>query len=166
MPCLQHQQRRTKGLVMNYKLPHVADSQAALECLYRMLDAADRKDWPAARAEFLDSVLLDHDSNTRDPRRISSGAVIESWKRAFERFDVTWNSVTNPTVEFEEECAVIRSRIHALHVDFSALGGDNQLTEWGTYRHKLVRAADGWRIAAIEYRCLYARGNRALFVHV
>lgn len=150
---------------MNDKFPHVGDTQAVLECLYRMLDAADRKDWPAARAEFLDSILLDHDSGSGGPQRISSDAVIESWKQVFERFDVTWHAVTNPIVEFEEECAAIRSRIHALHVDFSALDGDNQLTEWGTYRHKVVRASDGWRIAAIEYRCLYARGNRALFVH-
>ncbi len=140
----------------------IEDKLAVVNTLNRMLAAADRKDWASARNEFLPEIMLDHDS-AGEASKQDSDNIISSWAETFNRFNVTWHSVTNQQVTIEIDCAVMRSLVQALHVDLNVKDADNYLMEWGTYTHNFIRTEQGWKISAINYRCLYSKGNPSIF---
>lgn len=150
---------------MNNSSDFYKEKQRIIDTITQMVTAADRKDWQGCLMAFTPEVLLDHDSGSGHPENVKSSDMITGWEKTFAGFDSTWHSVTNYQIEINENHAVCKSYIHAIHCNFMVKRGANYYTEYGIYEHELVKMEKGWKISVIRYRMLNSEGNPSLFPH-
>jgi ketosteroid isomerase-like protein len=85
-------------------------------------------------------------------------AIIERIGPAITRLDATQHLIGNHHVVVNGDTATCRCQLQSQHVKAGVEGGDTYLIG-GTYDDRLVRTADGWRIAHRVMTQTWATGN-------
>jgi hypothetical protein len=128
----------------------------------RMLHAIDARDWDGVRRAFADEVDIDYSTLFGAPAAtVDADAHVAGWRAFAAAFDATQH-ITGPIVVTPEADAVTAStHVRAYHRIQGAPGGDMWMVA-GHYRVRLLRSANGWRIAAITLIVFYQEGNLTL----
>ena len=118
--------------------------------------ACDRRDWSMLDDVFLPDVTADYAGEYRVDSRKQLVAMIRSMLGGC---GPTQHMLGNFRVEIGGDTATAACYIRAVHA------GSGQRTDltyeiWGEYRDRLVRTADGWRIAARELEVFRETGTR------
>ncbi len=85
-------------------------------------------------------------------------AIIERVDRALTPLDASMHLVGSHQVAVDGDRATARCYLHAQHVRRGTEGGDNFVVA-GIYDDRLVRTADGWRIAHRTLSTVWTDGN-------
>lgn len=83
--------------------------------------------------------------------------LVEQWRTALQGFDATQHQITNVSVNLSGDDASTLSHVRAVHwIDgrFWTVGG--------IYTHRVIRAAEGWRVAFMAIQRLYEEGDRSV----
>jgi SnoaL-like domain len=122
---------------------------------------ADRKDFTKLRPLFADVVDMDYTSLAGGtPATVKADDLMKGWENGLRPFR-TQHMITNHLVTVSGDTAEAISYIHALHYVPNDMG-INHWQVYGTYNHRFVRTAGGWRITAMKLNKLMADGNAAL----
>jgi hypothetical protein len=92
------------------------------------------------------------------PRRVGADEYVEARRSALRGLR-TLHVSTNHEVRVTGDQATCHSAYHIQRVD-PVSGG--RLESWGTYRHRLVRDADCWRVTGIVQRVVRIDGDRSV----
>ena len=147
--------------VVNTDQPSLAvllDERAIVAVAIRYCRALDTKDWAA-----LDTVFLpDADANLASTAElIGRDAIVGRISAALSHLDDSQHLVGNHEVTVAGDTATHRCYLQAQHVRHAAVGGANYLVG-GRYEDRLVRTADGWRIAHRTLVVMWTDGNVAV----
>ncbi len=124
--------------------------------------ATDQRNWPAARACFVDSVFFDMASLSGNPAgQVPAEQIISGWKEGLRNLQAIHHQVGNFLVSFGNNDASVFCYGIALHY-LPNTSGQNVRRFVGTYDFHLVRQAGNWRIDRMAYHSKFVDGNLAL----
>ena len=112
------------------------------------------------RACFTDAAMFTHPGG----RVNGADGIVERARGALEQLDASQHLLGNVLVDLDDEdenAATSICYFQAQHVRAGAPGGDTYIIA-GSYADRLVRTADGWRIAHRDQVDLWRDGNRAV----
>jgi 3-phenylpropionate/cinnamic acid dioxygenase small subunit len=117
------------------------DRQDISELLVRYATGIDRRDWPLFRTVFTDDCELDYGEIGAWQ---GVDAVTDFMDTTHAMAGHTLHRLTNQAITLDGDSASART-----YIDAVIMFGDNQsgVNAWGFYDDKIVRTADGWRIA-------------------
>jgi len=125
----------------------------------------DRKDWPRARALFVDGPI-DVDMSSLaggSVARVTAVDLIAGFAAGLHARKESHHLVANYRVEIDGDSAELWAHGYA----WNRLEGRADLWEtWGTYRLSFRRTAAAWRIIGFRYLAKYNRGDDAIRTHV
>ena len=90
--------------------------------------------------------------------------IIARIERPISRLDATQHLIGNHQISIDGDTATHRCHLQSQHVKRGTPGGDNLLLG-GTYEDRLVRTADGWRIAHRTMTEVWREGNSQVIAH-
>jgi hypothetical protein len=136
------------------------DRQAIADVLIRYATALDSRDWQLLTTCFTENGITDY----QELGGINEGpeAIIATCHGALSGLDASQHLIANIVVELDGDRAQASCYFQAQHVYAGAEGGDNFLVG-GTYRDRLVRTGDGWRIEHRTLEPTWQDGNPAVF---
>lgn len=135
----------------------LADRAAVIDVTHRYCWALDTRSWT-----LLDEVFLpDATAELASPPLADRAAIVARVQRALLPLDATQHTVTNHMVEVAGDHATCTSYLHAQHVRAAAEGGSLYVVA-GRYHDRLVRTAEGWRIAHRRLEIVWTDGNIAV----
>jgi 3-phenylpropionate/cinnamic acid dioxygenase small subunit len=138
-----------------------ADRQDVVDTIVRYASALDAKDWAAARSCFTDEIEADYaDLRGSGPERLAAQAFVDLRRRALEGLK-THHMSTNHLVTLDGDRASCVSAMLIHRLD-PRRRSDNTFDTLAHYTHDLVRTARGWRIARVQQRVAWNRGNPAV----
>ena len=140
----------------------LADRLAIGDVLIRYATALDSRDWELLATCFTEDGVTDY----QELGGVNAGpeAIIATCRGALGGLDASQHLIANIVVAVEGDRAQASCYFQAQHVYSGAAGGDNFLVG-GTYRDRLVRTADGWRIEHRTLEPTWQDGNPAVFEH-
>ena len=139
-----------------------ADHIAIVNVVNEIGLSADLGDWPRARAQFAEQVLVDYTSLAGgQPATMKADDLIASWKGLLPGFTSTQHVITNHRVSVKGREATVVSQFIATHRLAGAVGGE-LWTLGGRYLHTLQRGAEGWKVAAMTMTWTWQSGNAEL----
>jgi len=119
---------------------------------------ADLQDWERLERCFGEGVTVDYSSLWGgEPQKLNRADLLAQWQALLPGFDATQHQLGPVTIEVDGDEAVAEAKIVATHL----LEGRGWIVE-GRYDCRLVRAGDGWRIAALAYVHERESGDRDL----
>lgn len=125
-------------------LQQIADRIEIDDLLTRYATALDAKDWDLWASCFLADAAIDYSAAGGIKGTV---AEVRQWlSEVMASFPMTQHLVTNRVVEVEGDTATCRSALFN-PMGMSDAGGLLVFFDGGYYRDRLVRGADGWRIA-------------------
>ena len=146
------------------RLQALLDERDILDTVHRFAAGMDLRDWDAYRAVFTDEIVIDY---TRyrggEPMTVAADAWVARVCSRFSTMLATSHALTNHRIEIDADGdgALCRTYVEAMHV--ALVDG---VEEWcvigGEYRDRLVRTADGWRIALKLLDVRWTIGNRVI----
>jgi hypothetical protein len=142
-------------------LQTLADRAAIIDTINGVGVWADRKDFAKLRPLFADTVDMDYTSLAGGtPVTVKADDLMKGWESGLRPFR-TQHMITNHLVTITGDTAMSISDIHAVHYVPNDMGINNWQV-YGTYDHKFIRTAGGWKISAMKLNKLMADGNAAL----
>lgn len=136
----------------------LTDRADITDLVLRFAQAFDRQDWAALRACLLPTIEVDYSDLRGDPpATITADEFVAARARALGALR-TQHLSTNHLVTVTGDDGECASAFLIHRVD-PARGRDNTFDTAGHYTHRVRRTPDGWRIARIEQRVLWNRGN-------
>lgn len=131
------------------------DRQAIIDLTVTYCWALDTKDW-----DRLDDVFVpEATANLGGTSHVGLDDIRERISTTLERFDDSQHMVSNHQVHVEGDEATCRCYLQAQHVNGGPLDG-RSYTVGGRYEDRLVRTADGWRIAHRDLVMMWTDGVR------
>jgi ketosteroid isomerase-like protein len=137
----------------------LADVEAVRAVLLLYTKALDRRDFAALRRVFTADATGEYFAAGQYQGVAQISTFIE---RALKQCGPTQHLLANLDVSLAGDSAVANSYLQAIHVGIKPGFEGQVLTVWGTYRDKLVRTPEGWRIAYRELETLHAAGDIGL----
>ena len=136
-------------------LQTLLDDHEIRHLAFRYCRALDTKDWA-----LLDEVFVpDATAELGTPATLQGVDAIRARIRgALERLDDSQHLVGNHEIEVDGDTATHRCYLQAQHVREAAVGGPNYIVA-GRYEDRLVRTANGWRIAHRTLTVMWTDGN-------
>lgn len=136
-------------------LQTLLDERDIVAVVHRYCRALDTKDWPLLTTVF----LADATADLSGPAElVGLDAIVGRIRGALEHLDDSQHLVGNHEVTVDGNAATHRCYLQAQHVRHAASGGANYLVG-GRYEDRLVRTADGWRIAHRTLTVMWTDGN-------
>src|SRR4051812_38355 len=135
----------------------LVDQQEIADLCVRYMTALDTRDWRLLESCFLESGAFVHPGG----RLEGFAAILERTSTALNPLDRTQHLLSNVLVEVDGDTARSHCYFQAQHVRQGTPGGDTYLIA-GSYADRLVRTADGWRIAERVQTYTWRDGNRAV----
>jgi len=139
----------------------VLDDQANIsDVIYRYSTGVDSKDWGLFRSCFTDPVNADFTSTGAPAPRTFP---LDTWVRVVQKtispFKLTQHFNSNVTVKVtgDEATAVVYLKARHLPADDAANKGFWDVG--GFYTDRLVRTADGWKIASVKFTQTWTEGQ-------
>jgi 3-phenylpropionate/cinnamic acid dioxygenase small subunit len=140
-------------------LQSVIDRQDIAELLARYVLSLDARDWDTTASCFLPEAVFVHPGGQVD----GAAGVVARARKALEPLTGSQHLLGSVLVEVDGGEARATSYFHAQHVRVGAEGGDLYVIA-GTYRDRLVRSSDGWKIAHRTQDYTWRDGNPAVIV--
>lgn len=145
---------------MDERIAELWDRQEIVDVLYRYATALDSRDWELLASCFTEDAVADFLELGGVNEGVS--AIVELASGVLSGLDSSQHLIGNPEVEVDGDRASSSCYLQAQHYLVSASGANTFLVG-GTYRDRLVRTAEGWRI---EHRTLISTwqdGNAGVF---
>ena len=150
------------------------DRLAIIEVLSNYATGLDARDWQLWRSVFVDEVVFDLSSWSKQPARtLQTDRVVRSQARIFAELVVTQHFITNHRVSIDGDRARCLAHMRAEHwiVDDQAIVRDpaiacdertqtSRYTMFGYYDDKLVRTSEGWKIREMQLNVTHTEGPR------
>jgi 3-phenylpropionate/cinnamic acid dioxygenase small subunit len=141
------------------------DRVAIEEVVVALANATDSRDWQRVEKLLTDQVDLGYRSLVRSDapirQRTSPAQFVAASKATLPGFLHTQHLIGNMAIDVQGDRADVSSQVSMSHY----LPNDAGLPYWivvGTYQHKLVRTASGWKISAMDVLILFELGNDRL----
>ncbi len=135
------------------------DRAAIIDAIVGLANAMDAQDWARVRAVLADELDIDYSEfRGEPPSRVTADSYVASRIEGLRGLR-TLHTSTNHEVRVDGDEGTCLSAYHILRVD-RATGG--RLDTWGTYRHRLVRTANGWRVVEIVQKVVCLEGERTI----
>ena len=141
-------------------LRSLVDRQEIGDLLTRYAMALDAHDWDLLRTCFVPDGVADY--GTHDAACEGIGAIVETCRQALGGLDASQHLLGNHVIEVDGDTARATCYLHAQHYLVSP-SGDNTFVVAGTYRDRLVRTPDGWRIEHRRLEPSWTSGNANVF---
>ncbi len=140
----------------------IADRFALIDVISCYAAGLDARDWKLWRSIFLDEVVFDLSSWTGQPaRKLDTDRVVASQDRMFAELTVTQHFMTNHRIDIQGDRARVLAHMRAEHwIDTPSPTGSDRYTMFGYYDDKLVRTANGWKIAEMQLNVTRTEGDR------
>jgi hypothetical protein len=135
------------------------DRQDISDLLIRYAMALDARDWSLLRTCFTRSAVAEYGTLGLTCEGVD--AIIETCRRELGGLDSSQHLVGNFVVEVNGGEACATSYLHAQHYLVSATG-DNTFVVAGTYRDRIARTPEGWRIVHRKLEPSWTSGNAGL----
>ena len=136
------------------------DRQEIADLLIRYAMALDRHDWALLRTCFVPDAVADY--GTLEGRNEGIEAIIAVCHRALAGLDASQHLIANVVVDVDGDAASATCYLHAQHYLVSASGA-NTFVVAGTYRDRIARTPEGWRITHRVLETTWTDGNAAVF---
>lgn len=136
----------------------LVDERDVTRVLHRYSTALDERDWPLLRTCFLEDAVAVYDGIGECA---GVDAVEQVCRRALTPLDRSHHLLGNVVIVVDGDEATAQCYLHAQHVRAGAAGGDLYVVA-GRYSDRLVRTADGWRIAHRRLETWWTDGNPAV----
>ena len=149
---------KSNGKSNGSDLSMLLDERAIVAIATRYCRALDTKDWPQLDTVFIADATADLAST---PELIGREAIVQRIRTALAHLDESQHLVGNHEVTIEGDTATHCCYVQAQHVRLAADGGPNYLIG-GRYEDRLVRTAEGWRIAHRTLIVMWSDGNLAV----
>jgi ketosteroid isomerase-like protein len=143
---------------MSGDLQLLLDERDIVAVVHRYCRALDTKDWPLLASVFLPDATADLST---PGELVGLDAIVARIRTALEHLDDSQHLVGNHEVSVDGDIATHRCYLQAQHVRRAATGGPNYLVG-GRYEDRLVRTAEGWRIAHRTLTVMWTDGNLAV----
>ena len=141
------------------RLRALADRAEITDLVLRFAHAFDLHDWPALRACLLPTIEVDYsDLRGERPATMAADDFVAARARALGALRLQHLS-TNHLVTVSGDDGECTSAFVIHRIDPARPDGENTFDTAGRYTHRVRRTPDGWRIARIEQRVLWNRGN-------
>ncbi len=141
------------------KIDELYDRTLISEVIYRYSTGVDSKDWELFRTCFTDPVNADFTSTGVPAPRVFP---LDTWIRVVQKtlspFKLTQHYNSNVIVKLNGDEATATVYLKARHLH----GGDREGKFWdvgGYYTDRLVRTAQGWKIAAVKFTQTWTEGE-------
>jgi len=141
-------------------LKEMADRRQIDDLLYRYAHALDGRDWNLLRTCFTDDAVADF----LELGGVNEGAdvIVAFVSSALSGLDASQHIISTTLATVDGDSAQSTCYLQAQHVFKGAEGGDHYLVG-GHYVDRLVRTADGWRIAHRTLHATWMEGNASVF---
>jgi len=137
----------------------VVDQQQISDVLTRYVLSQDAHDWVTYAACFTPDAVFAHPGGQID----GAEGIVARARRALEPLTASQHLLGSILVVVDGDTATSTSYFHAQHVRSGAPGGDLYVIA-GTYRDRLARTPDGWRISRRDQDYLWRSGNPAVII--
>ena len=148
----------TQPLGADPALALLLDERAVTAVALRYCRALDSKHWAGLAEVFLPDATADLASPTQ---LVGLDAITARIRGALDHLDASQHLVGNHEVVIDGDTATHFCYLQAQHVMRRAEGGRNYLVG-GNYADRLVRTAQGWRIAHRTLTIVWTDGNIAV----
>jgi 3-phenylpropionate/cinnamic acid dioxygenase small subunit len=135
----------------------LADRLEIQDVLVRYATALDGRDWPLLGEVFTPGAIAVYDGG----RFEGIDAIVAICRRSLEPLTSSQHLLGNFAVRVDGDRATSSCYLHAQHFRV----GDRGLNTYvmaGTYRDRLIRTHDGWRIEHRELEITWTDGNAAI----
>jgi ketosteroid isomerase-like protein len=143
---------------MSGDLGKLLDERDIIGVVTRYCRALDTKDWPLLATVFLPDATADLATTSE---LCGLDAIVDRIRTALDHLDDSQHLVGTHEVQIDGDTATHRCYLQAQHVRHAATGGPNYLVG-GRYEDRLVRTAEGWRIAHRTLTVMWTDGNLAV----
>jgi hypothetical protein len=143
-------------------LQELIDKQAIIEVMTRYTTGLDTRDWDLLKSCFTPDGDADFGALAGVGVLESPEALVDLCRASLQDLQATQHLQGNFEVEVQGDTANAKCYFQANHFLDTAPGGSNFVV-WGTYRDRLVRSDDGWKIAHRELIPTSVGGNPNLF---
>lgn len=146
---------------MEKNLRLLLDRQEINDLLNRYCSSLDGRDWARLATCFIPDAVGYYGEDAGQKNGYEQ--IEQLCRAALEPLDSSQHLTGNYEIEIDGDRASSRCYLQAQHTKAGTPGGDN-LTLGGIYLDKIVRTAEGWRIAQRELRILWQEGNPDVLV--
>jgi ketosteroid isomerase-like protein len=126
------------------------DERAIVATLLRYATGIDQRDWPLFRTCFTEDAVADYPGFGQ---WVGARAITDFMEQAHAPMGATLHRVSNCVVAGEADVATARSYVDAV----LTLPDGTVHNATGVYQDRLVRSADGWRIAERRFQAVLMR---------
>jgi hypothetical protein len=120
----------------------------------------DSREWHALERLFTDPVDVDYTSlNGGQPQTMSPAELVGGWAGTLDHLQATQHLIAGQVIRLDGDRATCAAKVQGTHVLPNASGGP-MWTVGGRYDYRLIRGADGWRIAGLTLTVEWATGNQ------
>jgi len=145
------------------RLQFLLDRAAIIDVMSAYATGLDARDWTLWRSIFVDEAVFDLSSWSGQPaRRLDSDRVVAGQARIFAELAVTQHFITNHRIVIEGDRARVLAHMRAEHWSDVPGPGRGRYTMFGYYDDKLIRTANGWKIAEMQLNVTRTEGDRAV----
>lgn len=138
--------------------PITAEEARARAPVAAMTGLVDIRDWAGLERLFADRVTVDYSSLWGGgAEEMAPAELLGQWRAMLPGFDATRHELGPVSVRVAGDVAEAEAPVSGTHI----LGGEAWVVA-GRYRCRLVRGADGWRIAGLTYENARESGDRGL----
>lgn len=135
----------------------ISDQIEITQLLNRYLRAIDTRDWVMLDSVFTKDAVVHYDT----PGEIAT--TFEKMAPVFPVFTATFcftqHDASQMLIRVDGDSAESSNNLRAIHIQETHEGLQNTWVVYGTYRDKLRRTADGWRIVARDFRGHHSEGE-------
>jgi len=145
------------------RLQDLLDRADIIDVMSAYATGLDARDWALWRSIFLDETIFDLSSWSGQPaRKLDADRVVAAQARIFAELAVTQHFITNHRISIDGDHARVLAHMRAEHWSDVSGPGQGRYTMFGYYDDKLVRSADGWKIAEMQLNVTRTEGDRAV----
>lgn len=145
------------------RIQYLLDRAEISDVICNYARGVDNRDWPLFRSCFADEIEADFTSlGDMGSFRGSADNWVKLAQGLIENLDATQHLMGNIQVEVEDDRAIARCYVQAMHVRAEELG-DTRYIIAGHYRHEMIRTSQGWRSQRYSLTKQWTSGNRFLF---
>jgi len=150
---------------MDRELRAVLDRQDVVDLTIRYATALDSRDWELLRSCFVPDAVGQYDTVGKLEGYVAThegyDAIEQLCKAALMPLDASQHLLANHVVKLAGDEGTVTLYFQAQHVRSGATGGSNYIIA-GRYQCRVVRSAEGWKIAQLHLSAVWTDGNPAV----
>ena len=147
------------------KVQELLDREVIKELRYKIAQSLDFKDWALFESLVMDEVDTDFSAMGIPEQKASRADFVGSFRHNLRREGLELQHIySNFRITIEGNTATSKFNQLAQHYIQGFEGGEEFFLR-GEYTDKLIRTADGWKLAGVTFVPMYALGNPAILAN-